>query len=830
MYAEQDSDYLSLSSSDDERGEINDLVTKASLDIIMREVSTTGSTWADLREQYSPKQSAFEPLSFNASTWAAFAKAGITGLNSDLAVDEAYSQAVTMTAYGVELLRVALSCPHIHRRQIIQVGNMLTTLCASLSDTRDWHRVALSEMLVDKADSYRRSQCVGEKMDPDGVHFIECIGDPKSSEARRRESRVGETVVRERSYMYPHESLCPEVSQQQQTSQQLRGHDTEHINPVVAREVGSTPSTPFPTQLPCIGNGRESGQRVEDATLAAFPSIVSDTVSSPRESVGGTDSPSATDSTVAVAVIPRASRPEVLPMDLSRQRIIRDSLLRQGFSELAITAYVDQFTKLSASDAQAKDKTHGRQSVRNGKRESAKALVAAHKSNVDLSGTLAKRFNAAIELLHDHGLITLSAVAPRIPLPQCAKTFSRSLPPAVAARRLRVKVAIRESIRTRQAARDRQHTINIRAALCRLAKAKDNSPAVAEMAAQAMELDQEFQVVSARVLEYERQAAQAKQAIRDTRATRSYDNSLSNENAVLGCSAEQDLNLQADRDIVDITTTGFSDVDSISDHLSDNVDVWEADEEEDEDAAVVPVPSQAIDIPGVKKEEEQQSAQKLERRVSFNLRENMTMQFPSNATIGKIAQACSKRRASLIESCSTGGKSYEELAQIADRKAQAMLPRGASSELFRVDDGFAMTALYVKRGHIRLLDHGCHSGSVVEDSVARSQPVKGVLKPFTLLPANNGLLVAAACSTRSKRHGNASDGDVPLPASDAATITTNITLGVAAAAATATGNASRKQGKSGKKRKSRSKSGAGSGAGVDLPSALPLPASVVSQV
>ncbi|KAJ2877026.1 hypothetical protein GGH93_000290 [Coemansia aciculifera] len=795
MYAEQDSDYLSLSSSDDERGEINDLVTKASLDIIMREVSTTGSTWADLREQYSPKQSAFEPLSFNASTWAAFAKAGITGLNSDLAVDEAYSQAVTMTAYGVELLRVALSCLHIHRRQIIQVGNMLTMLCASLSDTRDWHRVALSEMLVDKADSYRRSQCVGEKMDPDGVHFIECIGDPKSSEARRRESRVGETVVRERSYMYPHESLCPEVSQQQQTSQQLRGHDTEHINPVVAREVGSTPSTPFPTQLPCIGNGRESGQRVEDATLAAFPSIVSDTVSSPRESVGGTDSPSATDSTVAVAVIPRASRPEVLPMDLSRQRIIRDSLLRQGFSELAITAYVDQFTKLSASDAQAKDKTHGRQS-----------------------------------LLYDHGLITLSAVAPRIPFPQYAKTFSRSLPPAVVARRLRVKAAIRESVHTRQAARDRQHTINIRAALRRLAKAKDNSPAVVEMVAQAMKLNQEFQVVSARVLEYERQVAQAKQAIRDTRATRSYDNSLANENAVLGCSAEQDLNLQADRDIVDITTTGFSDVDSISDHLSDNVDVWEADEEEDEDAAVVPVPSQAIDIPGVKKEEEQQSAQKLERRVSFNLRENMTMQFPSNATIGKIAQACSKRRASLIESCSTGGKSYEELAQIADRKAQAMLPRGASSELFRVDDGFAMTALYVKRGHIRLLDHSCHSGSVVEDSVARSQPVKGVLKPFTLLPANNGLLVAAACSTRSKRHGNASDGDVPLPASDAATITTNITLGVAAAAATATGNASRKQGKSGKKRKSRSKSGAGSGAGVDLPSALPLPASVVSQV
>ncbi|KAJ2804922.1 hypothetical protein H4S07_004132 [Coemansia furcata] len=302
---------------------------------------------------------------------------------------------------------------------------------------------------------------------------------------------------------------------------------------------------------------------------------------------------------------------------------------------------------------------------------------------------------------------------------------------------------------------------------------------------------------------------------------------LANENAALGCSAEQDLNLQLDRGIVDITT-GFDGVNSISGNVSDSADAWEVEEEEDY-AAVVPVPSQAIDIPGAKKEDEQQSAQKLERRVSFNLRENTIMQFPSNATIGKIAQACSKRRASLIESCSNGGKSYEELAQIADRKAQAMLPRGASSELFRVDDGFAMTALYVKRGHIRLLDHGCHSGIAVEDSVARSHPVKGVLKPFTLSPADNGPLVAEACSTRSKRHGVANDGDVPLPVTDTATVTANSTFG-AAASATATGDTSRKQGKGGKKRKSRSKSGAGSGAGVDLPSALPLPAPVTSQV
>ncbi|KAJ2470792.1 hypothetical protein GGI02_002698 [Coemansia sp. RSA 2322] len=112
---------------------------------------------------------------------------------------------------------------------------------------------------------------------------------------------------------------------------------------------------------------------------------------------------------------------------------------------------------------------------------------------------------------------------------------------------------------------------------------------------------------------------------------------------------------------------------------------------------------------------------KRERRVSFNLKENTVVQFPSNATLGKIALACSKRRSSLVEWTSTlPDKSQAELAVIADRKAQALLPSGASTELFHVGDGFALTALYVKRGHIRLLEHNHMYNSTL--------PVKGVLK------------------------------------------------------------------------------------------------------
>ncbi|KAJ2062298.1 hypothetical protein GGI17_002536 [Coemansia sp. S146] len=243
MNVKQDNEYLSLYSSDDGLDDIDEPVTKASLDVIMCEVSTIGSTWADLRKQYSPKQPAFEPLSFNTITWAAFAKAGTTGLDNDIVVDEAYSQAATMVAYGVELLRVALSGPEIHRSRIIKVGNMLTTLCASLSDTRDQHRVVLSKMLVDKVNAYRRSQGMSVDIESEAINSLAKIRSPDS---------------------------------------------------------GSTP----------------------------------------RESVGGTDITSATDSTAAVAVVPQISRQVELPAEFGLQSVVRDGLLSQGLLESAITEYL----------------------------------------------------------------------------------------------------------------------------------------------------------------------------------------------------------------------------------------------------------------------------------------------------------------------------------------------------------------------------------------------------------------------------------------------------------------------------------------------------------
>ncbi|KAJ2688080.1 hypothetical protein IWW39_002498 [Coemansia spiralis] len=113
MDVENDIFDVPTSCSDNEAAtNIDEFITKEHLDYIMRDVSTTGESWAELRKQYSPKQSNFAPLNFAAR--ATFTEAE---MNRNLATDEAYSQAATMSAYGVELLRAALSGPQIHRKQ-----------------------------------------------------------------------------------------------------------------------------------------------------------------------------------------------------------------------------------------------------------------------------------------------------------------------------------------------------------------------------------------------------------------------------------------------------------------------------------------------------------------------------------------------------------------------------------------------------------------------------------------------------------------------------------------------------------------------------------------
>ncbi|KAJ2893450.1 hypothetical protein IWW38_002858, partial [Coemansia aciculifera] len=100
-------------------------LTTQRLDEILRGIGISTLSWSDLRQLYPPRQSGFAPLHSSES------------MADD---DEAYSQAATMAAYGMELLRVALGTPQINRRLTRQAHRLLGSLCATLVDTRDRHR------------------------------------------------------------------------------------------------------------------------------------------------------------------------------------------------------------------------------------------------------------------------------------------------------------------------------------------------------------------------------------------------------------------------------------------------------------------------------------------------------------------------------------------------------------------------------------------------------------------------------------------------------------------------------------------------------------------
>ncbi|KAJ2064927.1 hypothetical protein GGI08_002314 [Coemansia sp. S2] len=336
MYVGQDSDDEPLYSSDSELDSIDSLVTTVRLDEIMHEISTTESTWRELRKQYSPKQSAFEPLSFTASTWATFAKVGITELDNDLVVDEAYSQTATMVAYSVELLRIALSGPQVNRKRVKQVSNILTTLCGSLSDTRDRHRVAISKTLVDKANAYKYSQSVDKDMGTESATSIECVRCTRTSKTRWWGKRVDGSVTRELSRPHRHERRQSDDLEQQQ--QQFHDRDT-------VQGVRSTTGAPLSSLSPSIDDIREAGESVEDTPASAVHPMLLDCARILDDIADDTDSSSATDSTVLVSGIVQTSIQE-LPLELSRQGVIRDGLLRQGFTEAAIAAYFEQFSRI----------------------------------------------------------------------------------------------------------------------------------------------------------------------------------------------------------------------------------------------------------------------------------------------------------------------------------------------------------------------------------------------------------------------------------------------------------------------------------------------------
>ncbi|KAJ2743737.1 hypothetical protein GGI20_003525 [Coemansia sp. BCRC 34301] len=74
----------------------------ARLDRIKRGVSAKASTWDFLRTEYPLSRSSFAPLNIVSDQ-------GVLDPDAGAPVDEVYSQAATMAAYGFELLHAVLS-------------------------------------------------------------------------------------------------------------------------------------------------------------------------------------------------------------------------------------------------------------------------------------------------------------------------------------------------------------------------------------------------------------------------------------------------------------------------------------------------------------------------------------------------------------------------------------------------------------------------------------------------------------------------------------------------------------------------------------------------
>ncbi|KAJ2840708.1 hypothetical protein FBU31_000188, partial [Coemansia sp. 'formosensis'] len=319
------------------------------LDEIKRDVGVFKSTWESLREQYPPGKSDFAPLSFTASKWAAIASTDAKGLSDDLEIDEAYSQSAAMTAYGVELLRKALSGPQVNRRLTTQVLSLLSTLCAMLTDSQCRHRAKVTRAVGEMVESFKRARSTNEDPPAVSTNVYKRAKQSEPIPPRERPTRTNELSHRDNAgYL---------VSPMSSTHGQRAGRtDTSLRSPAYDREYSSSAE---PLQLSLSHtrtselNYTETAQNshltrqtsvsaqsleTDDSPLAATPCY---TVSNPLRSGGIASTPPASTTKLPnIRVLERG-----VPKELHRQYIIREALLRWGWTTPAIDAYFDGFAK-----------------------------------------------------------------------------------------------------------------------------------------------------------------------------------------------------------------------------------------------------------------------------------------------------------------------------------------------------------------------------------------------------------------------------------------------------------------------------------------------------
>ncbi|KAJ1922835.1 hypothetical protein GGI08_002058 [Coemansia sp. S2] len=303
---------MCISSDEGEDEETVEPLSSERIGDIKRDVSAKKSTWATLRKQYPPGKSALAPLSLSDRGRADLAVVGVTDMDTNLAIDEAYSQAATMAAYGVELLSIALSGPEIDRKRVRQAKDVVATLCATLIETRSRRRNVVTKMIEDRVANFKHASRVDRESDStSGTKLCEQSRQPCS----------------------------PSVEQSRVSA---------------AQQDCSTPNMRLPAQAPDIFDNRQARESVE--TIA--DAIVLPTVSAPASAAGESASESASETgSTSIADLPvEPGEAHSLAIEqkpttsLCRQEVIRDALLRQGMSESDIVTYFNQFSNESKRD------------------------------------------------------------------------------------------------------------------------------------------------------------------------------------------------------------------------------------------------------------------------------------------------------------------------------------------------------------------------------------------------------------------------------------------------------------------------------------------------
>ncbi|KAJ2029795.1 hypothetical protein IWW57_001483 [Coemansia sp. S610] len=351
-----------LAPSDNSEGDSTaELLTGSRLNQIKRNTRTTASTWTNLCDQYPPGNTDFAPLFITDKERAKLSPAQSTELASNLAVDEAYSQAATMVVYGVNILHEALSGPNVATNSLWQARDIFASLCSTLSDTRDAHESKIVKMIAESGSAHRHEQGVEAAMEPEKAIPPERTWSNGRLRPRLQTKQGGTSVQRGRSHPYLRNGLHAEIPWWQRISQANSG-DSIQINCDSAQESDIIAGAQLLGQLPNANDGQFAGKSKESgsvsaslATVSGPDSVLGDSLDAGDGSFDDSDSEledgvddilSSLDSksTEAASTIGLTAGKAVLPPELCRRNVVHYGLERQGLSESAIDAYFKQYS------------------------------------------------------------------------------------------------------------------------------------------------------------------------------------------------------------------------------------------------------------------------------------------------------------------------------------------------------------------------------------------------------------------------------------------------------------------------------------------------------